>query len=340
MKFLTNKLALSILMVALCGPTMAQQKKSASAVGTAAPVPMEPKKLSAIEIFSKGFEAFQKNDFANAVELFRAGLELEPKDSNAWTYMSRAQKSSGDAAGAEQSKNNAIALGAPASAFEVEKPAKLSMPAWTRPTSFAGINLSAEVRRKLEEDPAYRLPAAVAATESPEKKNFILIETKDAELSTSSLFGLGGIIQILGYSKGTMFGPSTMFRALTDIDIQGQIYKSKVGERFGVRYRSELVTHLEDRSTYIYSYQDEVLICNAERTFTKINGKSTAETIGTIYSCSSTLSSSQKVRTLQAARSSPLGNGVVSNYYVAYFDRTGSTLSYYPEKLNELNVYE
>ena len=56
-------------MVALCGPTMAQQKKSASAVGTAAPVPMEPKKLSAIEIFSKGFEAFQKNDFANEIEI-------------------------------------------------------------------------------------------------------------------------------------------------------------------------------------------------------------------------------------------------------------------------------
>ncbi|MBN9339659.1 MAG: hypothetical protein J0H52_06220 [Comamonadaceae bacterium] len=279
------------------------------------PAPSAPQRLSSKEIFSRAFQALQSNDPATAADLFRAGLESDPNDENAWLYLFKAQMLLGDASGAELSKAKALSLGMPGAKFESAKSAKISIP--QLPTApFNIISLPEEVRQRIEEDPAYRLPTPPGGFDADAQSDFsILDDSGSSELGGSKeIFALGGLVYIAGYS-GT-------YKIITKITINGELFQNKKGNKFGIK-TSTITIPPPQINTALNSYirEDKIFLCEAIREIPRIKTGSiynnltlsTEQTNLMMYKCSTTQGKTESdLKTLDAANTNLIKSSFVT----------------------------
>jgi len=338
MKLTSSQIAVACVLAAAMTVASAQPKKASSGAAEQRPAaPQEPKRLSAQEIFSKGFEALQKNDAAGAVDLFRAGLESEPNDPNAWLYLSKAQALAGDSAGADQSKAKAIALGVPASSFETRKLSAIALPPFPAPTTLAAVSFSPELAKRLVEDPALRLPEPPGGADADAKPQFSYRATKDSENETHTIDA--PFFQVINYGEGQSLGGFKRLDALKQIEIKGRLFGSTPGEKFAIKTVNESATFLAKQNTWAYSLREWFAECTALRSFSTVGGAKAVNAGGTLYECSENLYMVPAMASLQAARNAPKTISSPSIAYYAYIPSKRRVDSYYKEEAGKLNDY-
>jgi len=326
---LTPQWALAITLASVASISSAQDKKPKTAPSRSeAPTSAAPKMLSSQEIFSKGFQALQSNDPATAADLFRAGLEIEPNDSNAWLYLFKAQMLLGDANGAESSKTRALSLGIPGTAFESTKSAKISLPPLPA-VSFNVIGLPDAVRQKLEEDPAYRLPTPPGNLDSDARPNFIT--TNDGKI----IYSLGGLV--------TVATSAHIYEVLTEITINGELFSEKSGSQFGIKTKN--ITILPPAESYpsgMYRRLDQTTLCETMHPASEAKARVIFGDIlpndalnGMTYKCSSIMERTRIMRTLDAANASVIADHIpMDAEYMAYFPKKRLL----PRKIKEKDI--
>ncbi|MBN9369365.1 MAG: hypothetical protein J0H59_20440 [Comamonadaceae bacterium] len=326
---LTPQWVLAITLASVASISSAQDKKPKTTPSRSeAPASAAPKMLSSQEIFSKGFQALQSNDPATAADLFRAGLEIEPSDGNAWLYLFKAQMLLGDASGAESSKTRALSLGIPGTAFESTKPAKISLPPLPA-VSFNVIGLPDAVRQKLEEDPAYRLPIPPGNLDSDAWPNFITTNINDSKV----IYSLGGLI--------TVATSAHMYEVLTEITINGELFSNKSGSQFGIKTKTiRILPPDESYPSGIYSRHDETTLCEIMHPVSEAKARAmfgdkipNDASNGMTYKCSSIRGRTRITRTLEAANASVIANHTpMDAEYIAYFPKKRILLRNIKEK--------
>lgn len=91
--------------------SIAQDKKPKTApVKSEVPDPNAPQNFRLKKFSPRDFRPCRIKTQPRLQTLFRAGLEINPNDGNAWLYLFKAQILLGDTDGAAFSKNKAIAL--------------------------------------------------------------------------------------------------------------------------------------------------------------------------------------------------------------------------------------
>lgn len=321
-----------IALASVASISSAQDKKPKTAPAKSeAPAPNAPQKLSTQEIFSKGFQALQNNDPATAADLFRTGLESNPNDGNAWLYLYKAQMRLGDASGSENSKAKALALGVPSTAFEPVKAAKISLPSLPV-ASFNVVDLPEAVRKKLEEDPAYRLPSPSGETDANAQPYFM------SAFDGKVIMAIGSLIYVARYISS--------YEALIDIEISGDLFSRKIGSQFGIKTKTMQVFPPRNSYPSSYSREDRTILCESVRLISEIKsgtvlgGTRLSSTIsdGVAYKCSDTNGSTPLMKTLDAANASPIENHISPKpEYMAYFPSKRLLIRFIKE--NEINSF-
>ena len=321
--------------------SIAQDKKPKTApVKSEVPDPNAPQKLSTQEIFSKGFQALQNQNPAEAADLFRAGLEINPNDGNAWLYLFKAQILLGDTDGAAFSKNKAIALGLSDTTFEPAKANKISLP-WTGPKSFGGVSFPDEIRKKLEENPAYRLPNLPEVEAPDENLYFSYRETKDSTSFSQSVNALGNMINVIHYAKADIANDIlTKYKTIINLDLHGKFFSPKIGDKFGIKAKFLSATHFEKRNIYGYQSEDKIILCEAIRSFSKADTTPAIDAAGTIYTCSTTTVLGDLMSTAQGALNSQKKLGTSIKFHYAHFPSKGLLKHYWEANLSELDSYK
>jgi len=311
---LTPRWVLVIALASMASISSAQDKKPKTAPAKSeVPTPNAPQKLSTQEIFSKGFQALQNNDPATAADLFRTGLESDPNDGNAWLYLYKAQMLLGDASGSENSKAKALVLGVPSTAFEPVKATKISLPSLPV-ASFNVVDLPEVVRKKLEENPAYRLPSPSGEIDANAQPYFM--SAFDGKVITA----IGSLVYVANYMSS--------YETLTDIEISGDLFSRKIGSQFGIKSKKIATNFFADRNIYGYRRTDSTILCEAIHSIPEIVPGTILGNVrmsdgakhGTAYKCSDTNGRTGLMRTIQAASTSPIESHISPvSEYMAYF---------------------
>lgn len=331
-------MVLVCMLAAAMGVVSAQPRKPGVVNAEPQPsAPQEPKRLSAQEIFAKGFDALQKNDAAGAVALFRAGLESDPNDPNAWLYLSKAQALAGDVTGAEQSKAKAIALGIPATSFETRKLATLALPPFPAPTTLAAVSFPPELAKRLIEDPTLRLPEPPGGADADAKPQFSYRTTKDADNETHTINA--PFYQVISHGEGQSLGGYKRLEVLKEIEIKGRLFGGTAGEKFAIKTVHEAASFLAKQNMWGYTVREGFTECMALRSFSNVSGSNPVNAAGTLYECSETFYAVQPMTTLQAARTATKTISSSSTGYYAYIPSKRRVDFHFKEQAGKLNDY-
>lgn len=338
MKSIAFQTALCCALATAMGAPSAQPKKpAAGSTEQTQAATKEPKRLSPQEIFARGFDALQNKDGQAAVDLFRAGLEGEPSDPNAWLYLSKAQTLVGDTAGAEQSKAKAIALGIPATSFETRKLPTIALPHFPVTTTLAAVSFSPEIAKRLVEDPDLRLPEPFVGADADAKPQFNYRTYKDADSESHNIDA--PFYQVLSYSEGRSLGGYKTLTVLSAIDIKGRLFGSTPGEKFAIRTETERANYLAQPKVWGYTVIEWFTECTALRPFSSVAGAEPINAAGTLYECAMSSYAAPTMTSLQAARSAKKNIATSSTAYYAYIPSKRRVDFHFKENAHKLNDY-